>query len=314
MMYKVHTHIRSPNYEARYPDTTIDFLIMHYTACDLEASLKILTDPNARHRVSAHYLVDETGEVYALVDEEFRSWHAGKSAWRDLADMNSRSVGIEIVNPGQGPNYRPFPPLQMESVASLSKEIITRWRMAPHHVLGHSDIAPGRKVDPGPLFDWKWLAGHGVGVYPDIQKNQERQSREWKGQERKSEKEPLPLDKRKEKQLDIIRIQHLLARYGYTVPLSGILDPQTRAVIEAFQMHFWPESILEKFRLMGCRSVKETLESKSLYVDGGSRERQHPFSLSLEDEGILDGETSAGLIRRLESLIDSLDNQPCANL
>lgn len=297
-MYKVHTHIRSPNYEARYPDTTIDFLIMHYTACDLEASLKILTDPNARHRVSAHYLVDETGEVYALVDEEFRSWHAGKSAWRDLADINSRSVGIEIVNPGQGPNYRPFPPLQMESVASLSKEIITRWRMAPHHVLGHSDIAPGRKVDPGPLFDWKWLAGHGVGVYPDVEKSQER----------KSEKKPLPLDKRKEKLLDIRSIQHLLARYGYTVPLSGILDPQTRAVIEAFQMHFWPESILERFQLMAHRSGKETLESKPLYVGGGSRESQHPLSLRLEDEGILDGETSAGLIQRLESLTDSLDN------
>ena len=308
-MYKVHTHIRSPNYEARHPDTTVDFLIMHYTGCDLEASLKILTDPNAGQRVSAHYLVDETGEIYALVDEEFRSWHAGKSAWRGLADINSRSVGIEIVNPGQGPDCRPFPPLQMESVASLSKEIITRWRIAPHHVLGHSDIAPGRKVDPGPLFDWKWLAGHGVGVYPDIEKNQERQSREWKGQERKSEKKPF--DKSTEKPLDIRRMQRLLARYGYTVPLSGILDPQTRVVIEAFQMHFWPESILEKFRLMACRSGKETLEHKPLYVGGGRRENQHLLSLNLEDEEILDGETSTELIRRLESLTDSLDNQSC---
>ena len=308
-MYKVHTHIRSPNYEARHPDTTVDFLIMHYTGCDLEASLKILTDPNAGQRVSAHYLVDETGEIYALVDEEFRSWHAGKNAWRGLADINSRSVGIEIVNPGQGPDCRPFPPLQMESVASLSKEIITRWRIAPHHVLGHSDIAPGRKVDPGPLFDWKWLAGHGVGVYPDIEKNQERQSREWKGQERKSEKKPF--DKSTEKPLDIRRMQRLLARYGYTVPLSGILDPQTRVVIEAFQMHFWPESILEKFRLMACRSGKETLEHKPLYVGGGRRENQHLLSLNLEDEEILDGETSTKLIRRLESLTDSLDNQSC---
>lgn len=194
---------------------------MHYTACNLENSLKILTDPETTHRVSAHYLVDESGEIYGLVDEQYRAWHAGKSAWKGLTDINSRSMGIEIVNPGQGPDYRPFPPAQMESVLHLSKEIIARHGIPPSHILGHSDIAPGRKADPGPLFNWKWLARQGVGIYPDTQ------------QEREEGK----------KEIDMRKIQYLLAQYGYDVPLTGILDEQTHAVIDAFRMHFWPESM-----------------------------------------------------------------------
>jgi N-acetylmuramoyl-L-alanine amidase len=219
-MYKVHTHIKSPNYGERSLNTSLEFLIMHYTACDLKTSLKVLTDPEAAHPVSAHYLVDENGEVYRLVDEQHRAWHAGKSAWKGLTDINSRSIGIEIVNLGQGPEYRPFPPAQMESIAYLSKEIIARHRIPSCHVLGHSDIAPGRKIDPGPLFDWRWLACQGVGIYPDI------------GQEIKGNSTGI----------DVGRIQHLLAQYGYDTPLTGILDTETQAVIQAFLMHFYPES------------------------------------------------------------------------
>ena len=319
MMYKLHTHIRSPNYEARHPDTTVNFLIMHYTGCGLEASLKVLTDSNAEHRVSAHYLVDETGEVYALVDEAFRSWHAGKSAWQGFEDINSRSVGIEIVNPGQGANYRAFPSVQMESLACLSKGIIERWRISPCHVLGHSDIAPGRKVDPGPLFDWKWLAEHDIGVYPDIEKNQQPQKWAGQNQERESEKNPFDKSKHIEQspgwplsQLPAIReIQHLLFQYGYTVPLSGILDLQTRSVIEAFQMHFWPESVLKGGTLTAYDSNKQAIKLERIHGGKESNERQEKVPLGFKGEGNLDEKTAAGLIQRLKFLTDLLDRQSC---
>jgi N-acetylmuramoyl-L-alanine amidase len=154
----------SPNADAR--PGPVDFLVLHYTGMQTAAAaLARLCDPAAK--VSAHYLVDEDGAVYQLVDEQMRAWHAGVSFWRGARQLNDRSIGIEIVNPGHEFGYRRFPPAQMQAVAGLCLGILSRHDIPPGHVLGHSDIAPNRKQDPGELFDWAWLAGQGVGLWTD---------------------------------------------------------------------------------------------------------------------------------------------------
>ncbi|HRJ61118.1 MAG TPA: N-acetylmuramoyl-L-alanine amidase, partial [Azospirillaceae bacterium] len=155
----------SPNHGPRPDGVAPSLLILHYTGMrDAAAALARLTDPASE--VSAHYTVDEDGTIYAHVDEERRAWHAGVARWRGEGDVNSRSVGVEIVNPGHDFGYRPFPAAQMRAVADLSKAIMARWGIRPRDVLAHSDVAPTRKQDPGELFDWPWLAAQGVGVSP----------------------------------------------------------------------------------------------------------------------------------------------------
>lgn len=153
----------SPNYNHR--NAPVDILLLHYTGMQsAQAALDRLCDPAAK--VSAHYVVDEDGTTYQLVDEAFRAWHAGAAYWAGLRDINAHSVGIEIVNPGHEFGYRAFPLRQMEAVLTLAKEIADRHRIAPARVLGHSDVAPLRKEDPGELFDWSFLAGNGIGLWP----------------------------------------------------------------------------------------------------------------------------------------------------
>jgi N-acetylmuramoyl-L-alanine amidase len=150
----------SPNFDAR--DAGIDILLLHYTGMQTaQAALDRLCDPAAE--VSAHYTVDEDGVVYRHVAEEMRAWHAGASFWKGARDINARSIGIEIVNPGHEFGYRAFPLRQMEAVADLACDILARHPIPPERVLGHSDVAPLRKQDPGELFDWHWLAERGVG-------------------------------------------------------------------------------------------------------------------------------------------------------
>jgi N-acetylmuramoyl-L-alanine amidase len=129
------------------------------------AALARLCDPAAK--VSSHYLVDEDGEVYSLVEERNRAWHAGVSFWRGMSGLNDVSVGIEIVNPGHEFGYRAFPGVQMAAVLKLSRAIIGRHHLPQRNVVAHSDIAPDRKQDPGELFDWRWLASEGVGLWSD---------------------------------------------------------------------------------------------------------------------------------------------------
>jgi len=154
----------SPNHDAR--EGPVDHLVLHYTGMrSAGAALARLCDPAAR--VSSHYLVDEDGTAYALVDEARRAWHAGISFWRGMTGLNDRSIGIEIVNPGHEFGYRAFPPAQMEVVAALSRAILARHPIPARNVVAHSDIAPDRKQDPGELFPWSWLAGQGVGLWND---------------------------------------------------------------------------------------------------------------------------------------------------
>ena len=153
----------SPNFDARGRD--VDTVVLHYTGMRTGAeALARLVDPAAK--VSAHYLVEEDGQVFRLVDEENRAWHAGVSSWRGEADLNARSIGIEIVNPGHEWGYRAFPEPQIRAVLALLADIAARHRIAPARVVGHSDVAPARKEDPGELFPWKRLAAAGLAVGP----------------------------------------------------------------------------------------------------------------------------------------------------
>lgn len=156
----------SPNINDRPAGTGIDMVILHYTGMKTgKAALERLCDPDAK--VSAHYLVEEDGTVYRMVAEERRAWHAGFSHWAGAVDINDRSIGIEIINPGHEFGYRPFPEAQMAAVEELLAQVVARHGISPLRVVGHSDIAPTRKQDPGELFDWKRLADKGLCAWPE---------------------------------------------------------------------------------------------------------------------------------------------------
>ena len=205
----------SPNFDARRAPP--DMLVLHYTGMQTgEAALARLCDPEAK--VSAHYLVEEDGRVFRLVPEERRAWHAGVSSWQGETDTNSRSIGIEIQNPGHIIGYRAFPAVQMQAVVALCRDILSRHDIPPANVLAHSDVAPGRKIDPGELFDWALLHRAGVGHWvpaadPDV--------RELNG-------------------AGLTRFQHVLKAYGYGIEVTGEYDEATRKVTDAFQRHFRP--------------------------------------------------------------------------
>lgn len=212
----------SPNFEAR-PGPP-DMLVLHYTGMQTgEAALARLRDPEAK--VSAHYLVEEDGRVFALVPEERRAWHAGVSFWRGERNINAVSIGIEIVNPGHEFGYRPFPELQVCSVIKLVDEIRGRWTVPDGRILGHSDVAPARKEDPGELFPWARLAaaGHGLWVGPPPS--------------------PGPPLGDGDEGVGVFAFQAGLARLGYDCPPSGKFDPDTTTIARAFQRHWRPERV-----------------------------------------------------------------------
>jgi N-acetylmuramoyl-L-alanine amidase len=209
----------SPNFNEREGVERPDILLLHYTGMRTCAeAVARLTDAAAK--VSAHYTIDEDGTVYAHVPEHLRAWHAGVSSWRGAADINTRSVGIEIVNPGHEFGYRPFPDVQIETVIALGREILARHRIPPRNVIGHSDVAPGRKTDPGELFPWKRLAGAGLGIWVE------------------AEALPEPLLAAGAEGATVAAFQQALARYGYGIEATGAFDERTVAVVEAFQRHF----------------------------------------------------------------------------
>jgi N-acetylmuramoyl-L-alanine amidase len=199
----------SPNFSPRR-GVAVDMLVLHYTGMwTAEDALARLCDPEAK--VSAHYLVDEAGRVYALVDEGMRAWHAGVSYWAGESDVNSRAVGIELANRGHDLGYHDFPEAQMAALEELARGILARHPIPAFRVLGHSDVAPTRKADPGERFDWQRLARAGIGLYP-----------------------PEGLPKPAESP-DRARFLAKLTRFGYgigTDPAAGT------AAIEAFRRHF----------------------------------------------------------------------------
>lgn len=156
----------SPNHGPRAGDGRVDILVLHYTGMpDAAGALALLCDPAAE--VSAHYLIERDGTVHRMVAEDRRAWHAGRSWWRGETDVNSRSIGIELENPGHDWGYLPFPEPQMAALETLAAGILARHPIPPERVLGHSDVAPRRKIDPGERFDWRRLARAGIGHWPD---------------------------------------------------------------------------------------------------------------------------------------------------
>jgi len=211
----------SPNHDCRKGVDRPDILILHYTGMpDGLLALRRLCDPGPP-RVSAHYVVFEDGEIIQCVAEDRRAWHAGLGSWEGRGDVNSRSIGIEIVNPGHEFGYRAFPQAQIEAVTALSVDIVARHGIAPRHVLAHSDIAPARKQDPGELFPWDRLAAAGVGLWVP----------------------PAPLQDGKayspgEEGPPVQAIQALFAMLGYGIEVTGVYDAPTEAVVAAFQRHW----------------------------------------------------------------------------
>ena len=207
-------------------DSRIQFVVVHYTSASLERSLQLLT----HGEVSSHYLIsdDKNATVYKLMDENQRAWHAGESQWQGRTWLNSSSIGIEIVNPGfkdtpTGRLWYPYSEAQIQGLIALLKDISKRNGISPRHIIGHSDIAPLRKLDPGPLFPWKRLADAGLGLWPNEQAVARQQALFNSGE--------LP---------SISWFQGQLAHLGYDTPQTGELDVATRHVLAAFQMHFRP--------------------------------------------------------------------------
>jgi N-acetylmuramoyl-L-alanine amidase len=209
----------SPNHGERLKP--LDALVLHYTGMPTgEAALDLLCSPAAQ--VSCHYLVWEDGRIWQLVEESRRAWHAGKSFWAGETDMNSRSIGMEIVNPGHDGGLPPFPDAQINAVSALCRDICARRGIKPERVLAHSDIAPARKTDPGEVFPWERLAGIGHWIAP----------------------QPIlhgPVHDLGAKGPAVADLQVMLASYGYGVETSGVYDDATRIVVAAFQRHFRPE-------------------------------------------------------------------------
>lgn len=207
----------SPNHGPRAADKPLDMLILHYTGMrTAEEALERLCDPAAK--VSAHYVIDEDGTVYRLVREDRRAWHAGVAYWRGERDINSRSIGIELVNPGHEFGYRVFPDAQMSALAELAADLVSHYRIPPLHVLGHSDVAPTRKEDPGELFDWEWLAKNGVGAWP-----------------LSATADDGPMTE--------TELRRLLSVIGYEVPDDVAWDGMGRTALLAFQRHWRPECL-----------------------------------------------------------------------
>ena len=215
----------SPNHGARRGEGGIDMLVLHYTGmASAAAALDRLCDPAAQ--VSAHYLIDGGGATYALVPEARRAWHAGVGFWAGERDINSRSLGIELHNPGHGPNYHAFPAEQMRALVVLVRGILARHVIPPERVLGHSDVAPRRKRDPGELFDWRILADAGIGL--------------WPGQPVAALPTGLgPGSGGRE----VRELQAALRRFGYEVADNGRFDSATEAAVAALQRHFRPAAV-----------------------------------------------------------------------
>jgi N-acetylmuramoyl-L-alanine amidase len=218
-------HRPSSNHGPRAAGKPVDILLLHYTGMiSDERAIAWLCDPESA--VSSHYFVFEDGRIAQLVDEDRRAWHAGQSTWAGETDVNSRSIGIEVANPGHEFGYRPFPEVQIEATIALCRDILGRHPIPPQRVLAHSDVAPLRKDDPGELFPWPRLheasVGHWVAPAPIVAGN------------------ALVPGNRGDA---VTEFQMKLRNYGYGLDPADRYDPLTEAVVRAFQRHFRPEKV-----------------------------------------------------------------------
>jgi N-acetylmuramoyl-L-alanine amidase len=238
----------SPNFDERAGNRPPDMILLHYTGMPTgEAALSRLT--MAASKVSSHYVVFEDGRIVQLVPETKRAWHAGVSSWAGETDINSRSIGIEIVNPGHEFGYVNFPLRQIAAVISLCKAILTRrGPISADRILAHSDVAPSRKQDPGEKFPWELLSESGIGHWVRAA--------------------PLDLDgitlRPGDRGDQVTRMQRTLKAYGYGIEDNGHFDDATRDVITAFQRHFRParvDGVADPSTLLTLRALVETRPS-----------------------------------------------------
>jgi N-acetylmuramoyl-L-alanine amidase len=243
--------IASANYGDRHMDRLPDMIVLHYTGMpDVEGAIAKLC--TAGTDVSAHYIVLEDGRIIQCVPEAQRAWHAGVAFWGGEEDINSCSIGVEIVNKGHDWGYPDFPLRQIAAVIALCRGIMLRRKVPSHRVLGHSDVAPFRKKDPGEKFPWHSLANSGVGHWV----------------------QPAPIVRGETLRLgsagnDVRDLQQALARYGYGVPVNGKYDTATLEVVTAFQRHFRPgrvDGIVDHSTLTTLRSLLVSLPTDASAV------------------------------------------------
>ena len=225
----------SPNFNERPDGGAVDMVVLHYTNMpDAAAALDRLCDPEAE--VSAHYLIDEAGRIFHLVAEDHRAWHAGVAYWQGEQDINGCSIGIELAH--QGPaddgSFAAFPLAQMQALSDLLSDILRRHNIPPERFLGHSDVAPARKIDPGEMFDWDWLAEQGFGLVSKAS---------GQGHEK----------------LDTPELQKALAKFGYAVNRTGDRDEVTRQAVTAFQRHHRRELVDGVADAMTCARLLDLL-------------------------------------------------------
>ena len=218
----------SPNHDERTLPVTM--LVLHYTGMESgAAALERLCDADAK--VSAHYLVEEDGRVFQMVDEDRRAWHAGVGEWRGITNVNSASIGIEIVNgghdfPNEDGSLPAFPDVQINALIPLCKAILGRHAIPPVNIVGHSDIAPLRKDDPGEAFPWAGLAAAGIGLWPEVE-----------------ESDPRVLFEPGDRDRGVALMQRALAGIGYGVAIDGVMTEATVATVRAFQRRYRQSSV-----------------------------------------------------------------------
>ncbi|MCK0743731.1 N-acetylmuramoyl-L-alanine amidase [Chromohalobacter nigrandesensis] len=257
MLESRHGYQVDHRYQSTAQSSRVRHLVLHYTDSNARRSLHTLTGPH----VSSHYLVthDSTPTVYQLVDESRRAWHAGASAWGSRANLNDTSIGIEIVNRGprdmpHGRTWTPYPAQQIDTLIAVARDIIARHDIDPVDVVGHADVAPQRKIDPGPRFPWYRLYRAGIGAWPDTDRVAAYQA--YFTQHPPS----------------LAQFQRALAAYGYPVRITGTFDSLTHDTLRAFQMHFRPIrhegfpdtqstailwALLEKYRPEALKNIRK---------------------------------------------------------
>ena len=210
----------SPNFELK-AKRRIKYIIIHYTNLpSTQAALKHLL--NKRNKVSAHYLLDQKGKIYSLVNEKDIAWHAGISSWKADKLLNKKSIGIELQNTGTAGNYEKFPNQQISQLEKLILELQNKYNISNANILGHSDISPDRKVDPGPKFPWQRLFKNGIGLMPKTYPSK---------------------NKKNTTSNEIKNLQILLKKFGYNLKVNGFMDKQTLLVLYAFQSHYCPNEL-----------------------------------------------------------------------
>lgn len=236
------TRKNSAHHGERVNNAVPTFLIIHYTESkngdDPDGYFMGTLPHPSKGRVSAHYMIDIDGTTTQYVDEDRRAWHAGLSEWEGLPDLNTHSIGIELVNGGPAFGYTDFPVAQIDALIALSHGILSRHKIPAHHVIGHSDVAPGRKIDPGEKFPWRTLADAGIGVWP----------------------QPIQSDFNEAASLlqNPLKLKQALVEYGYD-PVQG-LD----VLVTEFQRHFQPEAFQQPNPFIGVANDETALRLAAL--------------------------------------------------